>query len=266
MKRFAPFCILFALASCATGGGGTVLPSPIGDIAVGEACRKAVPDIIPTSPILARLIYPSDGVGSAADALEPLRMGFTRVSFVVTPEMINDASKLAIGDTSRWSRAPLTSVPGVLTLEVAQKGDRRCAAFEQEVEGQLTSNDPKASRDDPMKYWTDTRFPPAPPEDRNWCLAVTDNDEGTPFVIARDVTTTKEGQSQVSVTRDRITDYLGQTVAQRTIVRMYRASFPVGISQVATGCDGRTIGSTPEFWGPTGIALRPAAGPTLINK
>jgi hypothetical protein len=266
MKRFAPFFALLALSGCNTGGGGTVLPSPIGDFAVSKACREAQPDIIPTQSIAANLIYPPDGVGSAADALEPLRMGFTRVSFVVTPEMINDASKLAIGDTSRWSRAPLTRVPEVLTLEVVQKGDRRCAAFEQEVEGQRTSNDPKSSRDDPMKYWTDTRFPPAPPEDRNWCLAVVDNEKGTPFIIARDVTTSKEGQSQVSVTRDRILDFLGETIAQRTIVRMYRASFPVGISQVATGCDGRTIGSTPEFWGPTGIALRPAAPPTLINK
>jgi hypothetical protein len=258
--------LLFILSACSTGGGGSVLPSPAGDAAVGKACREAASDIIPATPILAKSILFNEGMGSAADSLELLRMGFERASFTVTSTNLEEASRLATGDTSRWSRAPLTLTPGTITLEVAQKGDVRCAAFEREVEGQRTSTDPKAATDDPMKYWTDTRFPPATVEGRNWCVATLAAPDVNAIVLTRTVTTSQEGGSTVSVRVETLSDARGTLLARRTQVWMNRASFPIGISSVTTGCDGRTIGQVPEFWGPTGIALRPAVAPTLINK
>jgi hypothetical protein len=254
------------LAACSTGGGGTVLPSPIGDIAVNRACREALPDILPASPITAPSIWYNEGVGSAGDSLEILRMGYERVSFTPSAEAIAEASQLPPGDTSRWSKVPLSDQAGKLTLEVAPRGDNRCAPFEREVEGQRNSSDPRASSDDPMKYWTDTRFPPAPPEGRNWCIATLQSPDPAALVLNRTVTSSREGQSNVSVTLETVVDSAGTLLARRTLVRMSRPSFPIGISAVYTGCDGRTIGAIPEFWGPTGIALRPSAAATLINK
>jgi hypothetical protein len=260
------FVLSSLLSACSTGSGGTVLPSPSGDAAVNRACRAAAPDIIPTTPITTNSLWSSEGIGSSADSLEILRMGFERVSFTTSQAALDEASRLAAGDTMRWSKVPLTTKAGVVTLEVAQRGDPRCAAFEREVEGQRNSSDPKANTDDPMKYWTDTRFPPAPPEGRNWCVAGLANADESALKFTRTVTNSQEGQSNVSVTLETVTDPNGAILARHTLVRMYRASFPIGISSVATGCDGTTIGTTPEFWGPTGIALRPASAPTLINK
>jgi hypothetical protein len=265
MKAFLPLLIL-TLAACSTGGGGTVLPSPSGDAAVSKACRDAQPDIIPNAPIPARSILFNEGMGSSADSLELLRMGFERASFTVTQANLDAAARLPSGDTSRWSQVPLTTSTGVITLEVAPKGDARCAAFEREVEGQRTSTDPKAATDDPMKYWTDTRFPPAPPEGRNWCIASFVAPDADALVLTRTVTSSQEGGSNVSVRLETLTDARGSLLARRTQVWMNRPSFPIGVSSVATGCDGRTIGQVPEFFGPTGIALRAAAPPTLINK
>jgi hypothetical protein len=264
--RLAAFLLATALTACSTGGGGTVLPSPSGDAAVSKACRAAAPDIIPSSPLTTTSLWSSEGIGSAADSLEVLRMGFVRASFTVTPTALEEASRLSAGDTSRWSKVPLTSQAGTLTLEVAPFGDPRCAAFEREVQGQRTSSDPKANTDDPMKYWTDTRFPAASPQGRNWCVAAVETSDANALKYTRTITNSGEGQSNVSVTLETLVDSGGNLVARRTLVRMYRASFPIGISQVATGCDGNVIGATPEFWGPTGIALRPASPPTLINK
>jgi hypothetical protein len=254
------------LTACSTGGGGTVLPSPSGDAAVNKACKGAAADIIPASPITTSSLWSSEGIGSSGDSLEILRMGFERVSFTATQAALDEANRLSAGDTMRWSKAPLTSQIGILTLEVAPRGDPRCAAFEREVEGQRNSSDPKANSDDPMKYWTDTRFPPAPPEGRNWCIAGLASPDQSALKFARSVINSQEGQSNVSVTLETVTDPSDAILARRTLVRMYRPSFPIGISSVATGCDGNTIGATPEFWGPTGIALRPASAPTLINK
>jgi hypothetical protein len=265
MKTLAPF-LLLALSACSTGGGGTVLPSPIGDAAVGRACRDALPDIIPSTPITTNSVWRSEGMGSAADALEVLRMGFERASFTATSAQIATASSLAPGDTSRWSQAPLTSQAGIVTLEVAPRGDAFCVAFEREVDGQRNSSDPKAATDDPMKYWTDTRYPAAPPEGRNWCIATADPSDSNALRYDRTVASSKEGQSNVSVSLETVTNKSGETLARRTQVWMTRPSFPIGVSSVATGCDGRTIGPIPEFFGPTGIALRAAAAPTLINK
>jgi hypothetical protein len=255
-----------ALTACSTGGGGTVLPSPSGDAAVSKACRAAAPDIIPSTPLTTASLWSSEGIGSAADSLEVLRMGFARVSFNVTAASLEEARGLSAGDTSRWSKVPLTTQSGPITLEVAPFGDPRCVAFEREVLAQRTSSDPKANTDDPMKFWTDTRFPPAPPEGRNWCIATLTTVDPAALKYSRTVTNSQEGQANVSVTLETVTDPNGAILARRTLVRMYRASFPIGISQVATGCDGATIGSTPEFWGPTGIALRPATPPTLVNR
>jgi hypothetical protein len=266
LRPIAALLFATALTACSTGSGGSVLPSPSGDAAVNKACRAAAPDIIPNIPLTTNSLWSSEGIGSAADSLEVLRMGFTRASFAVTPAALEEASRLNAGDTSRWSKAPLTSQAGTLTLEVAPSGDPRCAAFEAEVQGQRNSSDPKANTDDPMKYWTDTRFPPTPPEGRNWCIAALANADPAALKYSRTVTNSQEGQANVSVTLETVTDPNGATLARRTLVRMYRASFPIGISQVATGCDGNTIGTTPEFWGPTGIALRPASPPTLVNR
>jgi hypothetical protein len=268
-----PITILFLatiLSACSTGDGGTVLPSPIGDSAVGKACRAAAPDVIPVTPFLMNSIWMSEGRGSAADALEALRMGFERVSFDVTPAHLTQASGLPLGDTSRWSLAPLTTQAGAVTLEVVRRGDPRCAAFEAEVQSQRNSSDPKANTDDPMKHWTDTRFPSAPPEGRNWCVATMGSADFDAARYTRTVTNSQEGQSTVTVAHEilaqTIAQATGNLMAQRTLVRMYRPSFPIGISSVATGCDGRTIGPTSEFFGPTSIAVRPANAPTLINK
>jgi hypothetical protein len=258
--------LTLALAACSTGGGGTVLPSPSGDAAVNKACRAAAPDIIPSTPLTTSSVWSSEGIGSAADGLEVLRMGFARASFAVTSMVLEEANWLGAGNVNRWSKAPLTNQPGTLTLEVAPFGDPRCAAFEQEVLAQRTSSDPKANTDDPMKYWIDMRFPPAPPEGRNWCIAALASADKSALKYTRTVTNSQEGSSNVSVTLETVVDSSGATLARRTLVRMYRASFPIGISQVATGCDGNTIGATPEFWGPTGIAFRPASPPTLVNK
>jgi hypothetical protein len=263
------FVALPALAACAVGGssgGGLVLPSPSGDTAVNKACHAALPDILPATPITTNTLWSSEGIGSSADSLEILRMGFARVSFDVSALALADANGLNIGDTMRWSKAPLTTQAGTVTLEVAPRGDARCTAFEREVEGQRTSSDPKANTDDPMKYWTDTRFPPAPPEGRNWCIATLDSPDQNALRFSRTVTSSQEGQSNVSVILELVTDNTGAIRARRTQVRMYRPSFPIGISSVGTGCDGNAIGLIPEFWGPTGIALRPSAAPTLINK
>jgi hypothetical protein len=264
-----PFTTIFLvtfLSACSTGNGGTVLPSPIGDAAVGKACRDSLPDIIPSTPLTTGSVWRSEGLGSAADALEVLRMGFERASFTATSAQLTTAAALAAGDTSRWSLAPLSSQAGLITLEVAPRGDARCAAFEREVAGQRTSSDPKAATDDPMKYWTDTRYPAAPPEGRNWCIATMDQSDSSALRYDRTVTSSKEGQSNVSVSLETITNGGGQILARRTQVWMTRPSFPIGVSSVATGCDGRTIGPIPEFFGPTGIALRAATAPTLINK
>jgi hypothetical protein len=265
MKILAPM-VLLALSACSTGGGGNVLPSPTGDAAVNKACRAAFPDVLPATPITTNSIWSSEGLGSSADSLEILRMGFERVSFFVTQANIDEAARLNSGDTTRWSKVPLSSQSGIVTLEVGPRGDPRCVAFEREVEGQRNSSDPKAATDDPMKYWTDTRYPAAPPEGRNWCVATMGSSDANALRFTRTVTSSQEGQSNVSVTLETVTNSAGAILARRTLVRMYRASFPIGISQVATGCDGNTIGTTSEFWGPTGIALRPAATPTLINK
>lgn len=264
--RLSALLFAIALSACSTGSGGTVLPSPSGDAAVSKACRAAALDIIPTTPVTANSIWSSEGVGSAAYSLEVLRMGFERASFTVTQAALDDATRLTTGDTTRWSKAPLTEKSGTLTLEVAPRGNARCFAFEHEVEGQRNSSDPKTNTVDPMRYWTDTRFPAAPPEGRNWCIAVLANPDENALRLSRAVTSSQEGQSNVSVTVEMVIGPLGEILARRTLVRMYRPSFPIGISSVATGCDGNTIGTTPEFWGPTGIALRPALAPTLINK
>jgi hypothetical protein len=266
MKNLTPVLFLTLVSACSTGGGGTVLPSPSGDAALGKACRDAQPDIIPTTPILAKSILFNEGMGSAADSLELLRMGFERASFTVTPTNLEEASRLAQGDTTRWSRAPLTITAGTITLEVAQKGDARCAAFEREVESQKNSSDPKAATDDPMKYWTDTRFPPATAEGRNWCIATLEAPDPEALKLTRTVTSSQEGGSNVSVRLETLSNARGSLLARRTQVWMNRPSFPIGISSVATGCDGRTIGQVPEFFGPVGIAVRAAAPPTLINK
>lgn len=261
---------LLCVASCGTGGGGTVLPSPSGDAAVSKACRDAAPDVIPNTPIPITSVWLSEGRGSAADALEALRMGFERVSFDVTAAQLSQASALAPGDTSRWSLAPLTTQVGPVTFEVAPRGDPRCAAFEAEVQGQRNSSDPKANTDDPMKYWTDTRFPAAPPEGRNWCVATMANSDFDAARYTRTVTNAQEGQSNITITKEILAQTIAQAsgglMAQRTLVRMYRPSFPIGISSVATGCDGKTVGATPEFFGPTGIGFRALNPPTLINK
>lgn len=257
-------------AACSTGNGGTVLPSPSGDAAVNKACNTALPDIIPATPIPIASIWLSEGRASAADALEALRMGFERVSFDVSAAHLNEARGLGAGDTSRWSLVPLTTQAGPVTFEIAPRGDARCAAFEAEVQGQRNSSDPKANTDDPMKYWTDTRFPPAPPEGRNWCVATMATADVDAVRYTRTVTNSQEGQSNVSVTEETLVQTSAQAAsnlrARRTLVRMYRPSFPIGISSVATGCDGRTIGPTPEFFGQTGIAFRALNPPTLINK
>ena len=269
MKTLIPLATA-VLAACSTGGGGTVLPSPSGDAVVSKFCREAPRDIIPNAPIGFTSVWLSEGRGSAADALEALRMGFERVSFDVTPAHLSEARGLAMGDTGRWSLAPLTNQTGPVTFEVAQRGDSRCAAFEAEVQGQRSSSDPKANTDDPMKYWTDTRFPPAPPEGRNWCVATMVSADVDAVRYTRTTTSSQEGGSTVTVVYETLAQTIAQAsgnlIAQRTLVRMYRPSFPIGISSVATGCDGRTIGPTPEFFGPTGIAFRAAASPTLINK
>jgi hypothetical protein len=265
-RTLALLILATTLTACGTGGGGTVLPSPTGDLAVSRACREAAPDILPSAPIKAASIWYNEGVGSAADSLELLRMGFERVSFTASARALSEANALPMGDTSRWSKAPLTGQEGKLTLEVAPFGDGRCAAFEREVAGQRTSSDPRASADDPMKYWTDTRFPPAPADSRNWCVATLANADANALTLTRTITSSQEGQSYVSVIVETLSDPSGATLARRTQVRMSRASFPIGISSVSTGCNGREIGAVPEFWGPTGIALRPAAAPTLINR
>jgi hypothetical protein len=266
LKNAILSCLLMGLAACSTGSGGTVLPSPVGDAAVAKACRNAQPDILPTSPILTKSVWISEGVGSAADSLEALRMGFERVSFSVTAENLAEASRLPMGDISRWSRAPLVDQMGDITLEVAPMGESRCAAFEAEVEGQKISTDPKANKDDPMKYWTDTRYPPAPPEGRNWCIARATVFDSDAVKFTRIVTSTQEGQTHLSVSLETVTQQNGEVLARRTRVWMNRPAFPIGVSSVATGCDGRTIGPVEEFFGPTGIALRPAAPSTLINR
>jgi hypothetical protein len=265
-RSLAILILATTLTACSTGGGGTVLPSPIGDIAVSKACREAAPDILPATPIKAASIWYNEGVGSAADSLELLRMGFERASFTASTTALAQANALPIGDTSRWSKVPLSSQAGKLTLEVAPYGDGRCLAFEREVAGQRNSGDPKANTDDPMKYWTDTRYPPAPPEGRNWCIATLASADEVALNLTRTVTSSREGQSNVSVTLETLTDPSGTLRARRTLVRMSRPSFPIGISQVSTGCDGREIGVIAEFWGQTGIALQPAAAPTLINR
>jgi hypothetical protein len=268
MSQRACMIFVFAtlLSACSTGGGGTVLPSPNGDAAVSKACREALPDILPVSPMKAVSIWYNEGVGSAADSLELLRMGFERASFTASASALNEANALPMGDTNRWSKAPLTSQAGKLTLEVAPFGDSRCAAFEREVAGQRSSTDPRVSADDPMKYWTDTRFPSAPADSRNWCIATLVSAEEGALSLTRTVTSSREGQSNVSVTLETVTDPSGSMLARRTLVRMSRASFPIGIGQVSTGCDGREIGAVAEFWGPTGIALQPTNPPTLINR
>jgi hypothetical protein len=254
------------LGACSTGGGSTVLPSPSGDAAVNKACNAALPDIIPATPLTTTSLWMSEGRGSAADTLEALRMGFARISFDVTAAQLTQANSLAAGDTTRWSLAPLTTQSGTVTFEVAPRDDARCTAFEREVQGQRNSSDPKANTDDPMKYWTDTRFPPASPEGRNWCIATMAQADADAFRYTRTVTTSQEGQSNVTVVLETVTQPSGAVLARRTLVRMFRPSFPIGISSVATGCDGTTIGATPEFFGPTGIALRATNPPTLINK
>jgi hypothetical protein len=268
MNRQAFVTLTFAafLAACSTGNGGTVMPSPTGDLAINRACRDAAPDIIPATPLTTNTLWMGEGRGSAADSLEALRMGFERVSFDVTPEYLAQAGALSPTDTMRWSQVPLTSQAGRMTLAVAERGDTRCTAFEREVEGQRNSTDPKANTDDPMKYWTDTRFPPAPPEGRNWCIATLAEADSNPLRFSRTDTSSKEGQSNVSTMIETVTDASGSVLARRTFIRMTRPSFPIGVSGVSTGCDGRTIGVLPEFFGPTGIALRPASLPTLINK
>jgi hypothetical protein len=260
MKTLATLALIAVLSACSTGGGGTVMPSPVGDLAVSRACRDAPPDIIPSTPIAATSVWFNEGMGSAADSLELLRMGFERVSFAVTEANLQAASKLSPNDTSRWSQVPLTSQAGTITLEVAPYGDPRCAAFEREVEAQ------RANSDDPMKFWTDTRFPPANGDSRNWCIATLSPLDPNALVLSRTVTSTREGQSNVSVRQEILTDVRSNVLARRTQVWMNRPSFPIGISSVATGCDGRTIGPMPEFFGPTGIALRAASSPTLINR
>jgi hypothetical protein len=258
--------VITTLSACSTGGGGTVLPSPSGDAALRKACRDAPPDFLPNTPIKTASLWYNEGVGSSADSLELLRIGFERVSFTASQSAINEAASLPVGDTNRWSKAPLTMQPGVLTLEVAPFGDGSCTAFEREIAGQRVSSDPNAGGDDPMKYWTDTRYPSASPQSRNWCIATLPTPDSDALLLNRSVTTSQEGQSTISVTFEAVTSRDGALLAQRTIVRQLRASFPIGISQVATGCDGNAIGPVPEFWGPTGIALRPASAPTLINK
>lgn len=266
-KHILIVTILAAVVSaCSTGGPDAALPSPTGDAAVKKACREIAADILPVAPIKTGSIWYNEGVGSAADGLELLRMGFARASFTPTAENIVAAERLAANDSSRWSLAPLRAIAGKLTLEVAPRGDSKCAAFEREIEGQRSSTDPKASTDDPMKFWTDTRFPDAPPEGRNWCIATRDLPDASALVLNRSVTTTREGQSSVSVVIETLSDPSGNLLAKRTLVRMYRDAFPIGVSQVVTGCDGNLVGSTPEFWGPTGIALQPSAPPTLINR
>jgi hypothetical protein len=262
---FVALPILLATA-CSTGNGGTVLPSPTGDMAINRACREAAPDIIPSVPISTASLWMGEGRGSSADSLEALRMGFERVSFDVTGENLSQASALSPTDTLRWSQVPLTTQIGAVTLAVAERGDARCTAFEREVEGQRNSTDPKANTDDPMKYWTDTRYPAAPPEGRNWCIATLAEADSNALRFTRTDTSSKEGQSNVSTMIETVTDASGNILARRTFIRMTRPSFPIGVSGVSTGCDGATIGVLPEFFGPTGIALRPASPPTLINK
>lgn len=254
------------LTACSTGNGGTVLPSPIGDIAINKACREAAPDIIPTTPLTTNALWMGEGRGSAADSLEALRMGFERVSFDVTSDNLAQAGALSPTDTLRWSQVPLTTQTGRVTLAVVERGDARCTAFEREVEGQRNSSDPKANTDDPMKYWTDTRYPPAPPEGRNWCIATLAEPDSSTLSFTRTDTSSKEGQSNVSVMIETITDAAGNALARRTFIRMTRPSFPIGVSSVSTGCDGNTISTLPDFFGPTGMALRPANAPTLINR
>lgn len=268
MKKFVLWLIALPilLTSCSTGNGGTVLPSPSGDIAINKACREALPDIIPATPLTTNALWMGEGRGSAADSLEALRMGFERVSFDVTPDNLTQAGALSPTDTLRWSQVPLTTQSGRVTLAVAQRGDPRCTAFEREVAAQRNSTDPKANTDDPMKYWTDTRYPAAPPEGRNWCIATLAAADSSALSFTRTDTSSKEGQSNVSVMIETITDTAGSTLARRTFIRMTRPSFPIGVSSVSTGCDGNTIGTLPDFFGPTGIALRPATPPTLINK
>ncbi len=265
MKNIISILAYTILSACSTGGG-TVLPSPVGDAAVGKACREAAPDIIPATPLTAKSVWRNEGMGSAADSLEDLRMGFEQVSFTATSANIAAANALSANDINRWSQVPLSNEAGIITLAVAPRGDPRCAPFEREVAAQRNSTAPKANNDDPMKYWTDTRFPPASPEGRNWCLATLNSADTAAMRFSRTVTSSQEGLSNVSITLETITDSSGALLARRTLVRMSRPSFPIGISAVYTGCNGATIGQISEFYGPTGIALRPATAPTLINK
>lgn len=268
MSRQTLIAVAFALVftACSAGNSGTVLPSPIGDLAINKACREAQLDIIPTTPLATNTLWMGEGRGTAADSLEALRMGFERVSFDVTPDNLNQASALSPIDSLRWSQVPLTTQTGRLTLIVAERGDARCVAFEREVEGQRNSSDPKANTDDPMKYWTDTRYPAASPEGRNWCIATLAQADPSALRFTRTDTSSREGQSNVSTMIETVTDASGNTLARRTFIRMTRPSFPIGISSVSTGCDGNVIGQLAEFFGPTGIALRPTLPPTLINK
>lgn len=245
---------LFTLCACSTGGG-TVLPSINGETALARACRNAEPDIIPNAPFKVQGFQDLSGIGSAGDGQNRFLEGFETIEFLVDNTALERANLLGPNDPSIWGLRPLSKISGIVNLGIVQRPHQGCDLFEEVVKSQ---GEPDAAR-----FFTSTTFAPNPP--RNWCInAFNYGQTAFEFSYSTNQFSSKEGESSLNQ-KIEILKRNGEIVARRTQIWLSRPQFPIGVVNVATGCDGSAITTpAPEFVGKNGIALVPLRAPTLI--
>lgn len=250
-KYFSAIILVFLGLGGCKSGGGTVLPSINGEMALAKACSTKPLDIIP-NPIAIHGFHDKTQNGSPGMVMERFIDGFLQIQVTISAEQIAAGAALLDKDSGIWGIRPLANMAGNYDLKVAEIGDTDCISFEEILNAQ---GDPKA-----MDYLIDNRFPDKGA--RNWCISSIKSDQTMEFEYSSEVSSEAYNGAHLNKNTETI-NRNGVLYARRISIWLSQPSFPIGVNTISKDCDGNAP-NLPPLYGKSGLVLRPQNSPYLL--